>query len=118
RIVEPVLPACVELFFDGLRKPPQCDAARGVEDLRATMCRYGKDRTRLGEVVGAWEPPLQGRGPEAPELALGVPPLRAVDLTEAATQYSELQQAIHIDGMLGHLPPPEEHRTSRRRPLP
>ena len=96
-VVEPVLPARVELLLDGLGQAPQRHAAGGIEHLRAPVGGDGEHRARLREAVRAREPAPERGGAEPPELALRVPPLGEVHLAEAGDDQAELQKAVEID---------------------
>jgi hypothetical protein len=105
-VVEPVFPARVELLLEYLGKPPERNAARGLEDFRAPVSSYREHGSCLREAMRAREAAPQGGGSEAPELALGVPPLGEVHLTEACDQEAKLQQPIEIKRCSGHRVPP------------
>ena len=93
-VVEPVLPAGVELLLDGLGQAPERHAAWRVEDLSAAVRGDGEHRARLREVVSARKSAPQRGGAEAPELALRVPPLGEVHLAEARDHEAQFQNAV------------------------
>ena len=74
RVVEPVFPARVERLLDGLRQAPERDAARGIEDLAATL---GGDREhRAGQPIRSWKASLKSCCSDSSKWPSSVPPTR------------------------------------------
>jgi len=96
-LVEPVIPARVELFFDRLREVPEGDGLGRGEDLGAAVRSHGEHAPRLGEGVRPGKSAAKGSGAEAAELALGVPPFGEVHLAKAGDDEAELEQAVEVE---------------------
>ncbi len=82
-LIEPVLPLRFELFFDGLGKPPKCDAIWRVEDFAAPMGGDSVDGARLRKMVSSGKTSTDRRSPESAELASSIPPLCEIHFAES-----------------------------------
>ena len=98
-IVQPLLPARVELLFSCFWQPPERHAVRRVEHLRTAMSGDREDGTRLSKTMRAGESATEGCGSKFSELALRVPPLRKVHLAKASDDEAEFQNEVEIQSL-------------------
>jgi hypothetical protein len=102
RVVQPVLPTGVELFFKILGQVPQCYSSGRIEDLLAPMRGHREYGACPSEMMRSRKAPTHRRRSKSTELPLGIPPLCEVHFAETGDDESELEQPIQVDRQCTH----------------
>src|SRR6266851_1119400 len=90
-LVQPVLPAFVELIFKCGREMPERHAPWGAKQLMAAAASHRKHDTRLCKGVCAWKTTGEHDGTMPPKHAPAVPPARRVHLAMTGDNKAQLE---------------------------